>query len=78
MVENTCIWELFPFCLIASEEVKVGPQLLCWSHPRKFHQGSNSCRVCSDLRGLIQKYDLYMCCQCFRQDVKKISFITLD
>ncbi|XP_047575768.1 40S ribosomal protein S29-like [Lutra lutra] len=60
------------------QKVKVGHQPLCWSYARKFHQGWNSCRVCSDLRGLIQKYGLNMCHQCFCQDVKKIGFITLD
>ncbi|VCW99388.1 unnamed protein product, partial [Gulo gulo] len=77
-LKNTCVWELFPFCFIASEKVKVGHQPLCWIYPRKFHQGSNSCCICSDLRGLIQKYGLNMCHQCFCQDVKKIGFITSD
>ncbi|XP_072820029.1 small ribosomal subunit protein uS14-like [Vicugna pacos] len=42
-------------------------QELCWSHPRKYSQGSRSCHVCSTQHGLIQKYDLNMYSQCFCQ-----------
>uniref|UniRef100_A0A5F9DCX5 Small ribosomal subunit protein uS14 n=1 Tax=Oryctolagus cuniculus TaxID=9986 RepID=A0A5F9DCX5_RABIT len=40
-------------------------------------QGSGSCRVCSNRHGLIRKYGLYMCCQCFHQYPKDISFVKL-
>ncbi|XP_038954074.1 small ribosomal subunit protein uS14-like [Rattus norvegicus] len=50
----------------------MGHQQLYWSHPRKFGQGSCSCRVCSNRHGLI------MCRQCFRQYSKDIGFIKLD
>ncbi|KAK7830912.1 hypothetical protein U0070_018456 [Myodes glareolus] len=53
----------------------MGHQQLYWSHPRKFGQGSRSCRVCSNRHGLIRKYGLNMCRQCFRQYAKDISFI---
>uniref|UniRef100_A0A5F9D4E7 Small ribosomal subunit protein uS14 n=1 Tax=Oryctolagus cuniculus TaxID=9986 RepID=A0A5F9D4E7_RABIT len=39
----------------------MGHQQLYWSHPRKFGQGSRSCRVCSNRHGLIRKYGLNMC-----------------
>uniref|UniRef100_A0A8C0DE29 Small ribosomal subunit protein uS14 n=1 Tax=Balaenoptera musculus TaxID=9771 RepID=A0A8C0DE29_BALMU len=42
----------------------MGHQQLYWSHPRKFGQGSRSCRVCSNRHGLIRKYGLNMCHQC--------------
>ncbi|XP_072506044.1 small ribosomal subunit protein uS14-like [Notamacropus eugenii] len=48
----------------------MGHQQLYWSHPRKFGQGSPSCRVCSNRHGLIR--------QCFRQYTKDIGFIKLD
>nr|XP_048298309.1 40S ribosomal protein S29-like [Myodes glareolus] len=51
----------------------MGHQQLYWSHPRKFGQGSRSCR-----HGLIRKYGLNMCRQCFRQYAKDIGFIKLD
>uniref|UniRef100_A0A2K5NIH5 Small ribosomal subunit protein uS14 n=1 Tax=Cercocebus atys TaxID=9531 RepID=A0A2K5NIH5_CERAT len=41
-------------------------------------QGSHSCHVCSNRHGLIQKYGLNTCCQCFCQYAKDISFIKLD
>ncbi|KAK2104164.1 40S ribosomal protein S29 [Saguinus oedipus] len=55
----------------------MGHQQLYWSHPRKFGQGSRSCRVCSNRHGLIRKYGLNMCRQCFRQYAKDIGFIKL-
>ncbi|XP_039321312.1 small ribosomal subunit protein uS14-like [Saimiri boliviensis] len=56
----------------------MGHQQLYWSHPRKFGQGSRSCRVCSNRHGLIRKYGLNMCRQCFHQYAKDIGFIKLD
>lgn len=61
-----------------ARESKMGHQQLYWSHPRKFGQGSRSCRVCSNRHGLIRKYGLNMCRQCFRQYAKDIGFIKLD
>ncbi|XP_045149901.1 40S ribosomal protein S29-like [Echinops telfairi] len=49
----------------------MGHQQLYWSHPRKFSQGSRSCRS-------NRKYGLTMCHQCFRQYTKDIGFIKLD
>ncbi|XP_025769656.1 40S ribosomal protein S29-like [Herpailurus yagouaroundi] len=46
-------------------------QQLYWSHPRKFGQDSRSCLVHSNhvhsKHGLIWKYSLNRCCQCFHQ-----------
>ncbi|XP_065802762.1 small ribosomal subunit protein uS14-like [Muntiacus reevesi] len=56
----------------------MGHQQLYWSHPKKFRQGSPSCWVCSNQLGLIWKYGLNMCCQCFRQYAKDIVFLKLD
>uniref|UniRef100_A0A2K6GFA2 Small ribosomal subunit protein uS14 n=1 Tax=Propithecus coquereli TaxID=379532 RepID=A0A2K6GFA2_PROCO len=38
----------------------------------------NGGRVCSNRHGLIRKYGLNMCRQCFRQYAKDIGFIKLD
>ncbi|XP_037057203.1 40S ribosomal protein S29-like [Peromyscus leucopus] len=56
----------------------MGHQQLSWNHPRKFGQGSPSCRLCSNRHGLIRKYRLDMCCQCLCQCAKDIGFIKLD
>ncbi|XP_048192386.1 40S ribosomal protein S29-like [Perognathus longimembris pacificus] len=53
----------------------MGHQQLYWSHPRKFSQGSRSCRMCSNRKGLIRKYGLNTC---FHQYAKGIGFIKLD
>ncbi|XP_068928884.1 small ribosomal subunit protein uS14-like [Petaurus breviceps papuanus] len=56
----------------------MGHQQLCWSHPRKFGQGSWSYGICLNRHGLIHKYGLNMCHQCFWQYAKDISFLKLD
>ncbi|XP_057646194.1 40S ribosomal protein S29-like [Chionomys nivalis] len=56
----------------------MGHQQLYCSHWRKFSQGSRSCHVCSNRQGLVQKYWLNTCCQCFHQYAKDIGFIKLD
>ncbi|XP_045048349.1 small ribosomal subunit protein uS14-like [Desmodus rotundus] len=56
----------------------MGHQQLYWSHPRKFVQGSRSCRVCSNQHGLIRKDNLSVCPQCSCQYAKDIGFIKLD
>uniref|UniRef100_A0A4X2L0Z0 Small ribosomal subunit protein uS14 n=1 Tax=Vombatus ursinus TaxID=29139 RepID=A0A4X2L0Z0_VOMUR len=56
----------------------MGHQQLYRSHPRKFSQESRSCRVCLNRHGLIRKYGLNMCRQCFQQCAKDIGFIKLD
>ncbi|XP_075401030.1 small ribosomal subunit protein uS14-like [Tenrec ecaudatus] len=55
----------------------MGHQQQYWSPPQIFGQGSCSC-VCSNRHGLIRKYGLNMCHQCFCQYVKDIGFIKLD
>ncbi|XP_038171968.1 40S ribosomal protein S29-like [Arvicola amphibius] len=56
----------------------MGHQQLYWSHPRKCGQGSRSRRICSNRHGLIRKYGLNICRQCFRQYAKDVGFIKLD
>eukprot|EP00116_Pleurobrachia_bachei_P016104 sb/3476366/ len=45
-----------------------------YSHPRKYGPGSRTCRVCGNPHGLIRKYGLDMCRQCFQQYSKSIGF----
>lgn len=77
---SPCLLTQFPpvLSVCVASEGKMGHQQLYWSHPRKFGQGSRSCRVCSNRHGLIRKYGLNMCRQCFRQYAKDIGFIKLD
>ncbi|KAL7647486.1 UNVERIFIED_CONTAM: hypothetical protein RMT77_001082 [Armadillidium vulgare] len=48
------------------------------SHPKKFGPGSRRCRSCSNRHGLIRKYGLNMCRQCFREYASDIGFKKLD
>ncbi|VDP83568.1 unnamed protein product [Echinostoma caproni] len=48
------------------------------SHPKNYGQGSRCCRVCANKHGLIRKYGLNMCRQCFRMYASVIGFRKLD
>ncbi|KAJ3378757.1 40S ribosomal protein S29 [Lobulomyces angularis] len=46
-----------------------------FSHPRKYGKGAHSCRVCTHPAGLIRKYGLNICRQCFREYSADIGFV---
>jgi ribosomal protein S14 len=37
-------------------------------------RGRRKCRICGNSRGLIRKYDLYICRRCFREVAEGIGF----
>lgn len=41
---------------------------------KKFGRGANACRRCGRKQGLIRKYDIYLCRQCFREIARNIGF----
>ncbi|KAF3439703.1 hypothetical protein FNV43_RR17981 [Rhamnella rubrinervis] len=45
------------------------------SHPKTYGPGSRTCRVCGNPHGIIRKYGLMCCRQCFRSNAKEIGFI---
>ena len=45
-----------------------------FSHPRKYGKGSRGCRICQHQAGLIRKYGLNICRQCFRERSDAIGF----
>ncbi|KAG9140927.1 hypothetical protein Leryth_010462 [Lithospermum erythrorhizon] len=45
------------------------------AHPKTYGPGSRTCRVCGNSHGLIRKYGLMCCRQCFRSNAKEIGFI---
>ncbi|KAL1982709.1 hypothetical protein VTN96DRAFT_960 [Rasamsonia emersonii] len=49
-----------------------------YSRPRKFGKGSRQCRVCAHRAGLIRKYGLMVCRQCFREKANDIGFIKVN
>ncbi|KAF2678510.1 ribosomal protein S14 [Lentithecium fluviatile CBS 122367] len=46
-----------------------------YSRPRTYGKGSRSCRVCTHPAGLIRKYGLNICRQCFREKSADIGFV---
>lgn len=53
---------------------KMAHENVWFSHPRKYGKGSRQCRICSSHSGLIRKYGLDMCRQCFREKAKDVGF----
>ncbi|KAK4554388.1 40S ribosomal protein S29 [Recurvomyces mirabilis] len=45
-----------------------------YSRPRNYGKGSRECRVCTHPAGLIRKYGLNICRQCFREKSADIGF----
>lgn len=41
---------------------------------RKYGRGANVCRRCGRKQGLVRKYDIYLCRQCFREIAKDMGF----
>ncbi|KAL0478079.1 ribosomal protein S29 [Acrasis kona] len=44
------------------------------SHPKNNSRGARECRICANGHGLIRKYGLYICRQCFRENAKEVGF----
>ncbi|KAB5545699.1 ribosomal protein S14 [Coniochaeta sp. 2T2.1] len=44
------------------------------SRPKTYGKGSRACRVCAHQAGLIRKYGLNICRQCFREKSADIGF----
>ena len=45
------------------------------SHPKKYGCSSHPCRVCNNTHGVIRKYGMNLCRQCFRNYAKDIGFV---
>lgn len=59
---------------ILTIEFRMAHENVWFSHPRRFGKGSRQCRVCASHQGLIRKYDLNICRQCFREKANDIGF----
>ncbi|CAI5493102.1 unnamed protein product [Closterium sp. Naga37s-1] len=53
----------------------MGHETVWNSHPKKHSPGARLCRVCGNCHGMIRKYGLNCCRQCFRTYSKDIGFI---
>ena len=49
-----------------------------FSRPRGYGKGARGCRVCTHGAGLIRKYGLNICRQCFREKSTDIGFIKVS
>ncbi|CBZ51959.1 putative 40S ribosomal protein S29 [Neospora caninum Liverpool] len=45
------------------------------TRPKKYGPGSRQCRVCFNRHGMVRKYGLMMCRQCFRERATQIGFV---
>jgi len=41
---------------------------------KKFGRGANACKRCGRKQGLVRKYDIYLCRQCFREIAYNMGF----
>ncbi|KAK4452311.1 40S ribosomal protein S29 [Podospora aff. communis PSN243] len=48
------------------------------SRPRNYGKGARGCRVCTHKAGLIRKYGLNICRQCFREKSADIGFVKVS
>ena len=46
--------------------------------PRRYGPGSRRCRACSNRHGLIRRYRIDICRQCFSEQAKDIGFKKMD
>jgi len=60
---------------IENKEVKL-KRFLKFNSPKKRKFGKNvyKCRKCGRTRGVIRKYGLLYCRQCFREEAEKVGF----
>ncbi|CAE6422284.1 unnamed protein product [Rhizoctonia solani] len=58
----------------SSHPPKMTHDAVWFSRPRKYGKGSRECRVCAHQAGLIRKYGLDICRQCFREKSAAIGF----
>ncbi|MGC9444848.1 MAG: 30S ribosomal protein S14 [Candidatus Methanospirareceae archaeon] len=41
---------------------------------KRFGRGANACRRCGRQRGLVRRYGIYLCRQCFREIASEVGF----
>ena len=64
---------------IADKPIKLARFLKhCKPKDRKFGRSATPCRSCGKTEGVINKYGLMYCRQCFREEAKKLGFKKYD
>ncbi|KAH8061341.1 ribosomal protein [Aureococcus anophagefferens] len=70
-VSSRCRWKAVP----SRRGFKMGGKTLQNSRPKKYGKGGRRCRVCGNQGGgMIRKYNMNICRQCFRQYAADIGF----
>ncbi|KAL4811170.1 ribosomal protein S14p/S29e-domain-containing protein [Aspergillus unguis] len=64
----------FPDVFLSRRIFKMTHESVWYSRPRKYGKGSRQCRVCAHRAGLIRKYGMDICRQCFREKASDIGF----
>jgi small subunit ribosomal protein S14 len=60
---------------IEHKKVKLAKFLkYCKPKDRKFGRNASPCRKCGKTEGVISKYGLVYCRQCFREEAKRLGF----
>jgi len=60
---------------VKSKPAKLGRFIkFCSPKKRKFGKNSHPCRKCGRTRGVIRKYGLSYCRQCFREQARRLGF----
>ncbi|KAF7506769.1 hypothetical protein GJ744_011381 [Endocarpon pusillum] len=70
-----CIPSTTPLIKSPNTTSKMAHESVWYSRPRTYGKGSRECRVCTHKAGLIRKYGLNICRQCFREKSQDIGFI---
>jgi len=52
----------------------IGREAMERNKDKRFGRGANACRRCGRRRGLIRRYGIYLCRQCFREIARDIGF----
>ncbi|KAH8120676.1 hypothetical protein DFH11DRAFT_83184 [Phellopilus nigrolimitatus] len=55
----------------AKSHITMTHDAVWFSRPRKYGKGSRQCRLCAHQAGLVRKYGLDLCRQCFREKVRR-------
>jgi small subunit ribosomal protein S14 len=45
---------------------------------KPFGRGANECKMCGRKQGLVSRYNIMLCRQCFREWASKIGFKKMD
>ncbi|KAI1123461.1 hypothetical protein F5Y10DRAFT_270031 [Nemania abortiva] len=64
-----------PTKLVFPRTANMSHESVWYSRPRNYGKGSRQCRVCTHKAGLIRKYGLNLCRQCFREKATDVGFI---